>query len=244
MIYRIESKQNSKIKQLLDLDNNSSREKEKEFIVEGFHMLEMALESNMVKRIFSIEKIENIPDKIPQYLVNEEIMKKISHEKTPQGVVAVCKYLEEKQIKNDHILYLDGVSDPGNVGTLFRTALAFGYKTVILTKNSCSIYNPKTLQSSQGAIFILNIVIDNNELLNDLKNKGFQIIVTDLNSSIKIDEIKPRIKHVLVLGNEAHGVSEKSLQIADKKIRIEISDIESLNVGVAGGISMFYLSKK
>lgn len=242
MILIIESKQNPKIKELANLRKPSGRLGKKEFIIEGFHLLEMALKRNVVKRIFSLKEIKNVPSLVPQYLVTPEIMEKISEEKTPQGVVAVCELLKSNSNYSGHILYLDGVSDPGNLGTLLRTALAFGYNTVILSKECCSIYNEKAIQSSQGAIFDLNI-IEGEDDLSKFKKLGYEIYVTEIKGSVSLEEVSPKDKHVLVLGNEAHGVSKKALELADKRVRIDIQNIESLNVGVAGGIAMYSLSK-
>ena len=242
MIYKIESKQNPKIKELLLLRKASGRLSANEFIIEGFHLLEMALLKGNVKRVFLTKENNLIPSNIPQCIISEEILQKISEEKSPQGVVAVCELLKKNDNFSDHILYLDDISDPGNLGTLLRTALAFGYNTVLLSKNSCSIYNEKAIQSSQGAIFDLNIV-EGYSKLDELKASGYEILATEIKGSVSLDSVKAKTKHVLVLGNEAHGVSEAVLKLADKRIRIDIENIESLNVGVAGGIAMYKLSR-
>ena len=242
MIYKIESKQNPKIKELALLRKPSGRSEANEFIIEGFHLLEMALQKGNVKRVFLTKENKSIPSNIPQYIIGEEILQKISEEKTPQGVVAVCELLKKNDKFSDRILYLDDISDPGNLGTLLRTALAFGYNTVLLSKNSCSIYNEKAIQSSQGAIFDLNIVEGYTKLA-ELKASGYEILATEIKGSVDLDNVSPKSKHVLILGNEAHGVSEAVLKLADKRVRIDIKNIESLNVGVAGGIAMYKLSR-
>ncbi len=242
MIYKIESKQNPKIKELLLLRKVGGRKNANEFIIEGFHLLEMALLKGNVKRVFLTKENNSIPANIPQYIISEDILQKISEEKTPQGVVAVCELLKNSDNFSDRILYLDDISDPGNLGTLFRTALAFGYNTVLLSKNSCSIYNEKAIQSSQGAIFDLSIV-EGYTKLNELKSNGYEILATEIKGSVSLDSVKAKTKHVLVLGNEARGVSDAVLKLADKRVRIDIKNIESLNVGVAGGIAMYKLSR-
>ena len=135
-------------------------------------------------------------------------------------------------------MLLDNVSDPGNLGTILRTALAFGYNDVIL-KEGCSIYNEKVLQSTQGAIFNLNIISKFDKKILD----GYKLIATEIKGSIDLSEIKKPGKHVLVLGNEGHGVSKEILELADQRVRIDIKNIESLNVAVAGAIAMYELSK-
>ena len=236
MINRIDSRQNQKIKDLIKLSNSKYSKELKLFKIEGYHALEMAKNSGVLKAVFSTKEIDDLS--VPNYVVNEEIMKSISTEKTPQGVVCICEYLQEKPIISDKILVLDHVSDPGNLGTLLRTALAFGYKDVILL-GGCSQYNEKVLQSSQGAIFNLNTLNDV-----DLKKlSGYQIFATEIKGSVELKTIETPKKFALILGNEAHGVSKEILSLASKRIRIDIKDIESLNVAVAGAIAMYELSK-
>ena len=242
MIINISSKQNTKIKEIGRLiSDNSYRKERKEFVIEGFHLLEMALEDNLVKAIFSLEPIKNIDEKITNYIVSEDILKKISTQKNPQGVVAICSMRKEKEISHNNVLYLDGVSDPGNLGTLLRTALAFSFKDVILSKGSVSLYNEKTISSSQGAIFRLNIISGDEQNLINLKEKGYKILATEIKGSVELKNIKKSDKQVLILGNEAHGVNEKILNLADERIRIDINEIESLNVAICGAIMMHYL---
>ena len=237
MIYKIESRQNKKIKDLVKLSQTKFQKEVQLFKIEGFHALEMAKESGLLQYIFATKEIKGL--EVDQYLVSDEIMESISSSKTPQGVICICSFIQEKPLSSDKVLLLDNVSDPGNVGTLLRTALAFGYNDVIL-RGGCSQYNEKVLQSTQGAIFKLNIL--NNIDLEKLKE--YEIIATEIKGSVDLSTVKINKKHILVLGNEAHGVSEDILKIADKRVRIEIQNIESLNVAIAGGIAMFELSKK
>ena len=242
MIYSISSKQNNKIKQLGKYKNNAFRSEKKEYLVEGFHLLKMGLEMNLIKEIYTLKEIENIPSSIDQYIVSEEILEKISSYKNNQGVIALCKMKECDDIKGDKVLYLDGVSDPGNMGTILRSALAFDYKDVILSSSCASIYNEKVLQSAQGAIFKLNILKDEDDrIIASLKEEGYAILATLIDGDIELKEYKERNKHVLILGNEAHGISEKIKNMADYKIRLDIKNIDSLNVAIAGALFMYFL---
>ena len=236
MIYKIESRQNQKIKDLVKLSQPKFSKEMKLFKIEGFHALEMVKESGVLVSVFVTEEIRDLD--VPQYLLSKDIMESISYAKSPQGVICVCKYIEEKPIKSSKVLLLDNVSDPGNLGTILRTALAFGYNDVIL-RGGCSQYNEKVLQSTQGAIFSLNIL--NNF---DVKNlKDYEIIATEIKGSVDLSTVSGIKKHVLVLGNEAHGVSKEILELATKRVRIDIRNIESLNVAIAGAIAMYELSK-
>ena len=239
MIYQITSRQNDKIKELVKLSDTKFSKEMGLFKIEGFHALEMAVKAKVVKSVFLLKEDKELPKEIDQYIVSKEIMEKISETKNPQGAVVVCEYLKSSQKFDDKVLYLDGVSDPGNLGTILRTAVAFGYNDIILSNGCVSQYNDKVLQASQGAIFKLNIV-KNFDLS---KLNGYQILATEIKGSVDLDEIKPNKKHVLVLGNEAHGVSESILKLADKRIRIDIENIESLNVAIAGAIAMYKLSR-
>ena len=236
MIYKIESRQNQKIKDLVKLSQPKFSKEMRLFKIEGYHALEMAKESGALVSVFTTKEIKDLD--VPQYIVSNDIMESISYAKSPQGVVCVCKYAEEKPISSEKVLLLDNVSDPGNLGTLLRTALAFGYNDVIL-RGGCSQYNEKVLQSTQGAIFCLNIL--NNCDIDSLEK--YQIIATEIKGSVDLSTVGKIGKHVLVLGNEAHGVSEEILKLANKRVRIDIRNIESLNVAVAGAIAMYELSK-
>ena len=236
MIYKIESRQNQKIKDLVKLSQPKFSKEKKLFKIEGFHALEMAKESGVLVSVFLTKPIMDLD--VPQYVVSRDIMESISSAKSPQGVICVCKYIEERPITSLKVLLLDNVSDPGNLGTILRTALAFGYNDVILN-GGCSQYNEKVLQSTQGAIFSLNILT--NFDISSLKD--YEIIATEIKGSVDISTVHQVNKHVLVLGNEAHGVSNEILKLASKRVRIEIKNIESLNVAVAGAIAMYELSK-
>lgn len=242
MIYTITSKQNSKIKELAKFDNASFRNEKKCFLAEGYHLLEMALEKGKVKEIYTLKEIPNISNSIDQYIVTREILEKISKYKTNQGVVFLCSMNVPKKIDGRFVLYLDGISDPGNMGTLLRTALAFGYNDVLLSSKCVSIFNEKVIQASQGAIFSLNLVTDDNSdsLINVLL-KSYPSVATVIDSKECIDSIKEKNKYLLILGNEAHGIRKKIKDKAKYKISIDIKNIESLNVAIAGAIFMYCL---
>lgn len=233
MINRIESRQNQRIK---DLMNSKHLKENKLFKIEGFHAFEMAKKSGLLKRVFVTKEIKDYDGE--QFIVSSSIMESISSAKSPQGIICVCRYKEEKPLTSSKVLLLDNVSDPGNLGTILRTALAFGYKDVIL-KEGCSQYNEKALQSTQGAIFDLNIInyFDKSLL------KDYFVIATEIKGSVDLSKVEKNKKHILVLGNEAHGVSKEILELANQRVRIDIKNIESLNVAVAGAIAMYELSK-
>ncbi|MCQ2802869.1 MAG: RNA methyltransferase [Bacilli bacterium] len=235
MIKVITSKENKQIKFALSLKENKYRKINKMFLAETYKSLEMALKNNVVVCTFSLCQIEGINDEIDQYIVSEEILKKLSSNVSPEGVVFIAKEVEIAPKKEEKILYLDHISDPGNMGTLIRTALAFDYDLVVVSENSVSIYNEKVINSSKGAIFAMPIKVG--DLTPYLSTH--QIIVSLLSDdSISLDELKVNDKFVLILGNESHGVKRESKRSATVKVKIPIKNIDSLNVAVAGGILM------
>ena len=239
MIKEITSSENKIVKEKAKLSKPAYRKETNTFKVDGFHMFEMARDSKQLVELFTLKPIKDLDSSINQYIVNERVLKTLATTMTPQGVVSICKIREEQEIKSNKVLYLDGVSDPGNLGTILRTALAFGYTDVIVTENCCSVYNEKCLQATQGAIFNLNIVSNKN--LEDLKKKGYKILATEIKGSVSLKKVQKFDKFVLVLGNEAHGVRDEVLKLADERIRIDIENIESLNVAIAGAIAMYTL---
>ena len=239
MIKVITSKSNDKIKYACSLKENKYRLMYHEFLGESRKSLELALKANLVLEIYTYEYLD-IANDVPQLLVNEEVMKKLSSTSNPEGVVFRCKMPEIKKDNLKKILYLDEINDPGNLGTLIRSALAFNFDAVVTSPKSVSIYNEKVLASSKGANYLIPVFSD--ELANIVKDH--QVIVTTLaDDSIDLKDLKKDDNFVLVLGNEAHGVSKTILEKATVKVKIPIQNIDSINVAVAGGILMYELSK-
>lgn len=235
MIKVITSKNNDKIKYVVSLKDNKNRKKEGKFIGEGKKSLELALHAGLVQEVYTYDTLL-IDENIPQYLVNEEVMKKLSSSVNPEGVVFVANVPSFKKDKYNKILFLDSINDPGNLGTLTRTALAFGYDAVVTSSDSVSVYNEKALAACKGANYLIPVFQDELENYKD----SYQIIVSTLKEeSIDVKDVKLEEKYVLVLGNEAHGVSKKSEELANIFVKIPIENINSLNVAVAGGILMY-----
>ena len=241
MISYIASKDNKKVAHAYKLKNKSVIKEFHKFLVEGIKSIELALKAGLVKEIFSLSPLD-IDEKINQYIVNDLIIKKLSNSVNPEGVIAVCQTLEKiKPSKMEKVVYLDNISDPGNMGTLIRTALAFNYDAIIVSKDSVDIYNSKVVAASKGAIFLLPI------LIGDLKDyhKDKVVITSTLNNeSVPLSEVKNDKPFILVLGNEAHGVREEIVKQSDILVKIPMDNIDSLNVSIAGGILMYELGKE
>ncbi len=234
----ITSKNNQKIKDASSLRMKKTRQEKGLFLMEGLKNLEMALKYGNVRTIFTSIGLPKLGQDIETYKVNDEIIKKLAASENPEGVVFVCENLKPRKAKDDYkkIVYLDHISDPGNLGTIIRTAVAFNYDAVIMSDGCVDLYNEKVLAASKGAIFAINILTD------DIKNYKHPIIVSTLNEkSVALNKFKKLDDFILVLGNESHGVSKEICDIADEFVKIEMSDnIDSLNVAVAAGILLNY----
>jgi len=236
MIQEIKSRDNSLIKYVNKLKDNSFSKEEKKFIIEGIHLVEMA--KNNLLYVLTEKKLDEkmYPN---QYLVTKEILEKLSNNKSSSSVIGICKFIDEKDDNDGDILYLEDVQDPGNVGTLFRTALAFNIKNIYVSEKTAYKYNLKVIQASQGSIFDLNIKILNIEDLIKLKEKQYKIITTSLSkNSVYLNDFKfdKNQKYIVILGNEGQGVSQIALKEADIVLKIRMENIDSLNVAIAGGI--------
>ncbi|MGN1295494.1 MAG: TrmH family RNA methyltransferase [Bacilli bacterium] len=234
MIKTITSSSNPFIKELIKLKSVKERKNSNSFLVEGKDIVDFCYENNMVKCIISCEEQKDY--QCDQIIVPSFILEKISSNKSVPSIMALAFYREDNKPLGNKVVYLDGVQDPGNVGTIIRTALAFGYDDVILSPDSASKYNEKTIVSSKGAIF--KIIPHDSITLEHLKELGYYIIVTALKGAIDYKKVDRKEKFVLVLGNEGQGVKEENIAQADVVAKIDIQNIDSLNVGVAGAILM------
>ena len=246
----IKSLQNEQIKSFAKLKEKKYRDEMGLFIVEGDHLVRMAYEAKcLVTLLVAEEDLENYLDILDEdntIIVTESIINKLSFTKTPQNVIGIAKQNTYDKKDVNKVLVLDTLQDPGNVGTLIRSALAFNYDKVFISENAVDVYNEKVVRASQRAIFKINIVRKElNQIYRILKMNDFQIIVTSLtNSSVYLNELKVKDQFAIVLGNEGNGVSEVSLKNATDIVKIRMSDkIDSLNVAVAGSIVMYNLGE-
>ena len=244
MVEKITSINNQKVKDACKLKTSKGRNESGLFLIEGFHILEMALNKGVVKHIFTNKIIENIDENITQYLVDDFILDKISYMPSNQGVIGVCETSCSPIEHENLVVFLDNISDPGNMGTILRTCLAFGIKNVLISNGSVSIFNDKVLMSSQGAIFNLNIQKVDYKDIENLKNE-YKIISTTLSDkSINFGDLKleNNEKYIVTFGNESRGISEYIKNLTDIFVKIPMNTIDSLNVGVAAGIITYYLA--
>ncbi len=235
----IESLTNSRVKKWVRLHHKKDRDQTGLFLVEGEHLIQEALKASAVETI--ITDTVSPFDFEPVIHVTDGIMKKISDNVSEVHLIAVCR---QKQLIPDgnmkRVLLLDGIQDPGNMGTLIRTAVSFSFDAVYCSKDCCDLYNEKTIRSTQGALFHIPVSrCDLQDLVGKLKKEGFCVIATALDASEAMEDIHQEEHMAFILGNEGQGVRKELQSLADRRLRIEMHGFESLNVAVAGGIIMY-----
>lgn len=241
----ITSVNNEYIKSLNKLKIKKYRDEKQLFLIEGYHLIEMA-KNSLQEILVSNENDLKIFPEIEHILVSNEIINKLALTQNPQGIIGVAKTNKNKGIEGDNVLLLDNIQDPGNVGTLIRSALAFNFSTIIMSYDSVDIYNDKVIRATQGSIFEENIVYsDLIVAIERLRKDGYKIYGSSLKNSKNISEFSfKKEKIAIILGNEGQGINSKILEITDDNILIPMSGkIESLNVGVAGSIIMAKIFK-
>ena len=242
----ISSKANPLIKQSKKLHQKKYRKTS--YLIEGWHLFEEAVASQaQILHIFAlVDYKEELKHFLQVTFVSPEILSDLAASKTPQGIVAevALPKVSLPEELSGKLLFLEDVQDPGNVGTMIRTADAAGFDAVFLSRNSADLYNLKTLRSMQGSHFHLPIYqLETKDFLLLAKEKKVPILATTLSSnSVTYKKIKEKENFILVMGNEGQGISSQVEEAADQFIHIEMKgQAESLNVAVAAGILMFYL---
>lgn len=240
---QITSLTNPLVKELLKLYDKNERIKQRKYLIEGYHLVKEALSAKVLDTVLIINASDYI-DGVNNILVSENIINKLAKTKNPQGIIGVCLMKEINRLIGSRFILLDNVSDPGNLGTIIRTALGFNIDGVILSPGTVDVYNDKVIRSTQGALFKVPLIqMDLVEAIKALKNNGIYIIGTSLHQSIDLKQLNKPNKFGIVLGNEAQGINDSILQLTDVNVKIDINEaLESLNVAIAGAIMMFYLS--
>ncbi len=246
----ISSPQNTQIKLLGKLARKKYRQQLGQFMVENLAIIYDALVSDHdFQSLFVTQKfIDSRPEKFAYlqahsactqwYLIDPKLNKYYSQLETPSGITAVYAIQPSALIPGKSVIYLNGISDPGNLGTILRTALAFGFENIMLDEACVDVLNNKVINAAKDAFFKLHIVEDQNFAW--LKETALPIYAANSDGGVALVEFKASPIFCLVLGSESHGVSEEVLQLAQASVKIEISDqMESLNVATAAGIFLY-----
>ncbi|WP_102399947.1 TrmH family RNA methyltransferase [Haloimpatiens massiliensis] len=249
----IRSKDNNIIKEVKKLKDKKHREEKESFLVEGFRFVEEAIKSSFtVEQIFIVDKCINKWKKMCEDLnlksktaivISEQVLRSISNTDNPQGIIAVVKN-EKVKINSKEGIYLlaDRIQDPGNMGTIIRTAHAVGALGVIVTKGTVDIYNDKTLRSTMGSIFNIPVIQDRDlTIVKELVSEGFKLVASYLdNESEDFYKVDLPSKGIFIVGNEGNGISEEIVNMSHIKVKIPMpGGAESLNASVAASIMMY-----
>ena len=237
----ISSIENPKIKELKKLKTKKYRDILGKFIIEGEHLINEAYNLGYLEEVYALEGYECDLDVKINY-VTKEILKYITDLETPT-IIGVAKKIEEKDIGN-RLVILDDIQDPGNLGTIIRSSVAFNIDTIVLSNNSVDLYNDKVIRASQGMIFKINILRkDIIPFVSNIKN-DYHIYGTKVNGGNSLKKIEKRKKFAIIMGNEGKGMSSSLDNLCDEFIYIDMNEnCESLNVGVATSIILYELDK-
>ena len=250
----ITSKENNTIKDIKKLKDKKYRTETGRFLIEGFRFVEEGLKSS-----FTIEKIlvkESIVDKFKEklqdyiheveektFVVGDSIFKTIAGTENSQGVLAVVKMNNHTQtMKDGSYILIDQVQDPGNLGTIIRTAHSAGCAGIIMTKGTVDLYNEKTLRSTMGSIFNIPLIQDNHNLdfTKELLSKNYNLICSSLQTDKNFYEVDLVSNSIIAVGNEGNGISDGVMELATTKVKIPmLGSTESLNVAIAASIMIY-----
>lgn len=239
---QITSLTNAKVKQWHKYHQKKYRMQDQRFLIEGLHLIEEAHKAKLIEAIIIKEGTFNpYQDQYAEYSVTPAIMDKLSMHESAEKIMAICHMpLQKLDLSTNKIIILDELQDPGNIGTIIRSAYSFGFDTIIMSSNTTDLYNDKLIRSTQGALFHLNIIqAPLLPMIDTLHQQGFTIYATSLKDAAPLSTIKPIYPLALVFGNEGNGVSSEVIQACDQNIIIEMHNFESLNVAVAAGICMY-----
>lgn len=240
----ITSVNNNHIKELCKLKEKKYRDSTNTFLIEGEHLIHEAYKENLLEEVLPLigEEI-SLDTKIT--FISKEVMKKLSSTDTIPNVVGVSKKRKEKEIGNK-ILILDDIQDPGNLGTIIRSSLAFGIDTIILSPKTVDLYNSKVIRSTQGMIFHMNIIVrELIPLIKELKANNYTIYGTKVDNGTNAKDIEKKDKYAIVIGNEGNGMNNDIESLCDYNLYIDMdNNVESLNAAVATSIILYEMRNK
>ncbi len=244
----ITSLENDKVRNYLKLKEKKYRDRTGTFLVEGEHLVLEAYRAGLVDElILEMDSVFPISVENTIYVTNS-ILKKLSDVENPSYVMALCHKQQELEEYGARILMLDGVQDPGNLGTILRSSKAFDIDTVILSMDTVDLYNPKVIRATQGMMFHMNVVRRNLvEEICKLKTREVPVYVTRVQYGEDVRTLKNKDKRsfALVMGNEGRGVCEEVMDVADRFLYIDMNHmVDSLNVAIATSILLYELKEK
>ena len=241
----ITSLNNDYIKELVKLKERKNRKEQGVFLVEGEHLVEEAYKKGILKELVLLIGSDYKLDVKTTY-VTREIINKITNLENSPNIIGVCSITNDNVITGDKILLLDRIQDPGNLGTIIRSSKAFNIDTIVISKDSVDLYNPKVLRATEGIIFHINIVVEDlNIAIDNIKSNNIPLYGTKVDNGESIKSITDKSKYAIIMGNEGQGVNQELLDKCDKYLYIDMNkEVESLNVGVATSIILYEFNNK
>lgn len=241
----ITSINNKHIKELSKLKEKKYRDESECFLVETKHLALEAYKAGLIKELI-LEKNEVFPLDVPTLYVTKEILKKLSSLDSPSNVMAVVEKRQEEPKLGEKILILDRIQDPGNLGTIIRSAVAFNIDTIICSSDTVDVYNPKTVRASQGMMFHIPILFENTKkIIQKLKKQDYKIVGTKVTNGHDVRESSIYSHFALVIGNEGQGISKEIDDLCDEYLYIKMNEnCESLNASVAASILLYEINNK
>ena len=241
----ITSINNKHIKELSKLKEKKYRDESECFLVETKHLALEAYKAGLIKELI-LEKNEVFPLDVPTLYVTKEILKKLSSLDSPSNVMAVVEKRQEEPKLGEKILILDRIQDPGNLGTIIRSAVAFNIDTIICSSDTVDVYNPKTVRASQGMMFHIPILFENTKKISQkLKKQDYKIVGTKVTNGHDVRESSIYSHFALVIGNEGQGISKEIDDLCDEYLYIKMNEnCESLNASVAASILLYEINNK
>ncbi len=266
-VTEITSKTNSTIVKIGKLDSKKHRNEEKLFVCNGIKLFKEAVSFNAKIKYIVLNNKTEFEDSIVKLIklqqdkgttilcVSDVVFNKLSDEQAPQGIISVCEFVEDKhtfssktkEYHDNKIMLFESIRDPGNLGTIIRNSAAFGIDRLIFSSDCADIYSSKVIRAAMGAIFKvqIDVVDDLRDIINVLKNNGKRVLGAALkNNSLVLGRDELSTQDVVIIGNEGHGLSEKTLSLCDNTLFIPMCEnTESLNAAIATAIIMWEFSK-
>lgn len=241
---RIDSLTNAQVKRWVSLHTPKGRTEAGAFLVEGEHLVIEALKTGWIKKLLIREGFDNPYPNLLAVHLSTPVFKKVSQLESLGWIMAECTLPPSVSISGSRFLVADRIQDPGNLGTILRIAVAFGFDQVICSPDCVDLTNDKVIRSTQGALFHVPVVRGElPELLTTLQSNGITLYATAADGEVALSEAPPQDRVALILGNEGSGVSASLMALADHRLKIEMSAFESLNVAIAAGIVAYHFRK-
>lgn len=241
----IVSLQNAQVKAWMKLHQAKGRKAAGLFLIEGEHLIAEALKAGRLKTLIVRQGTLSPFSFEPRYDLADPVMDKLSATVSKPDLIGICSFGEPEILRGERFLICDRIQDPGNLGTIIRTAVAFGYDAVLMSEDCVDWTNEKVIRSTQGALFHIPLITG--DLLTSvrrLKSQGVKVYATGFENALDLETVEVQTPVAFILGNEGQGVSPELMAAADAIVKIEMAVFDSLNVAIAAGILAYRFRKR